>query len=100
MTASDPKERFTIWRKSLIFIVAGNVGLIAATWLLSFLAVDRCLDLGGRSGRSWMECEFQIGEFTPYSEYVGAGMIAFSFAVWLFVWFLSHRVISKVVNRA
>ena len=99
MTATDPKETFTIWRKTLLFIIAGNVGLLAATWLLSFLTVDRCLDLGGRSGRSWMECEFQVGEFTPFSEFVGAGLMTLSFVVWIAVWGLSHRAISKLARR-
>jgi len=99
MTATDPKATFAIWRKILIFIIAGNIGLLAAMWLLSLLVSDICLDRGGRIGRTWAECEFQAGEIAAWSDYVGITPVVISIAVWIGLWALSHRVISNVANR-
>lgn len=97
--ACGPKATFTIWRKFFIFIVAGNIGLLVAVWFLSFIVSDKCLDQGGRVGRTWAECEFQADQVAAWSEYVGVAPLAISFIIWIMLWLLSHRLIRKFVGR-
>ena len=98
MTACDPKATLTIWRKFFIFIIAGNIGLLFAIWFLSFIVSDKCLDQGGRVGRTWAECEFQAGQIAGWSDYVGVNPVLTSAIIWIVIWAASNRLINKLIR--
>jgi len=80
-------------------VVAGNVGLLAAMLFLSFVVADSCLDHGGRIGRTWAECETQLGEVAAWSDYVGIVPIVASAIIWIGLWVASHRIIVSFFGR-
>ena len=98
ISATAPKATFTIWRKFFIFIVAGNIGLLVAIWFLSFIVSDKCLDQGGRVGRTWAECEFQAGQIASWSDYVGVIPVVTSTLIWIVFWVVSNRLINKLIR--
>ncbi len=87
------------WRKYFIFIAAGNIGLFAAVLFLLFIVSDKCLDLGGRVGQTWAECEFPVDHVAAWADYVGVGPIVIGFVIWMALWAFSQRLICKIFSR-
>jgi hypothetical protein len=68
-------------------------------WFLSFIVSDSCLDHGGRVGRTWAECEIQLGEVAAWSDYVGIFPVVASVIIWVGLWAASHRLIASFFRR-
>jgi len=67
--------------------------------LLRFVVSDACLDMGGRVGRTWAECETYAGEIASWRDYVGIVPIFLGILVWLLAWTTSYKLISNAFSR-
>lgn len=79
------------------FVVAVLAGAAVATTMGHFLAVDLCLDSGGRIADVWLSCETQHGASLQIHEYFGARpllivLISGVLAVRLLLWMGKNRL--------
>jgi hypothetical protein len=82
-------------RKFLRAIPAVLVGVTAAIAVARFLAIDICLDRGGRITDTWLTCESGQGILLGISQYVGPGPWLLVLLSGILAAFLARRFLAR-----